>query len=169
MSASIANVARRTLPCACHPHRRNYRYHMNLRHTRLREKARATPRRGRLTTLLLPRLHRATHTPRTAMTSSSPKAANAGRSHTPLLPDDALSVRNGAFVTSDVHDVQVEVPGLGVVAVVGFMQERQTEGALFWQVSCDVYRDYDEAAILNLARQHARKATGWALHHIGAR
>ena len=44
-----------------------------------------------------------------------------------------------------------------------------TKGALFWQVHHHVYRDYNESAILNLARQYARNATGWALHHIDAR
>lgn len=68
----------------------------------------------------------------------------------------------GYFATPVVYDVVVTANERSV-AVVGFIDGKQTKGALFWQVRYMEYRRYDEEAVLEVARAYARNVTGWAL------
>ena len=71
--------------------------------------------------------------------------------------------RRGYWATPQTYDVVVTVNG-SEVAVVGFQEDKQKEGALFWQVKFEEWGyKYHKEAILPIAREYAREATGWAL------
>jgi hypothetical protein len=67
-----------------------------------------------------------------------------------------------ATTTKSVYDVVVEAGGVEV-AVVGFIDESQTDGALYWQIPRLERKYRDEDAIRDTARSFARSATGWRL------
>ena len=85
--------------------------------------------------------------------------------NTPHMRSPVFRVKGGYWATPIVYDVKVALRGK-VVAVVGFMEFKQTKGAFFPQVKYNqenkiIFDNQDK--ILDLARDYARRQTGWKL------
>lgn len=95
---------------------------------------------------------------------NTPRVAKASRTMTSYVVD------RGYWATKDhrVYDVVVLFEGRPV-AVVGFTEGRQTNGALFWQIPDDERTEHNnnKPEILDLARSYARLDTGWQLLSSG--
>jgi hypothetical protein len=97
-----------------------------------------------------------------ALTAPTEVAGNVSRKNSDFR------VAGGYWATPQVYDVNITLGGR-LVAAVGFIQFDQRKGALFPQVDYDdpmfdvVYAN--EAKICNLARDYARRRTGWELRY----
>ena len=87
--------------------------------------------------------------------------------NTPHKNSPVFRAKSGYWATPEVYDVRITRYGK-IVAVVGFMEFRQKEGALSSQGSDMEQRILvinNKDHILDIAREYARKQTGWELQY----